>query len=84
MKEMDKETPVLYGRTKGRKELEIGAPWVEADRSRTKPKALPIVISSIWEILWPGVSPAKWGGWTAVVSALAFFVYKLFKDDDDF
>lgn len=88
MRERDTETPVIYARTKGRKNLQIdGVPWVEPDTSRTKPKVLNLQLFSIWDVLWPGLREphfVKWGAWVAFIAAAVAYLYKLCKDDDDF
>ncbi|CAD7923078.1 unnamed protein product [Amoebophrya sp. A120] len=80
------ETPILYARTKGRKDLAIAtAPWVEPDQTRTKPKPVPIVLYSLWDVLWPGIyepNPVKWAAWVLFVIAVPLWFYKLCKDDD--
>merc|ERR1739845_48754 len=89
MRDNDKETPILYGRTKGRKNWEITAPWVEPDMSRKKPQNLPLQVYSIWNVMNPGITPEtlrieKWLSWVAAIAFLVVFVWKAFRDDDDF
>jgi len=84
MKELDKETPVVLARTKGRKDFSLDAPWVEPDQTRTKSQALRLMVFSIWDVLWPGQDAIKWVSWVAFIGFWVLIIHKWWQDDDDF
>ncbi|CAD7936415.1 unnamed protein product [Amoebophrya sp. A25] len=89
MTPMDPETPLIYARTKGRKDLRLVSeilPWVDPNPEFKKPKTLPIAMYSIWDILWPGVfepNPIKWILHIIWIVAGVMFLRKYCEENED-
>lgn len=86
MQDGNEETPLLYARTKGRKSFQIDAPWVEASKNVEKPRAVPVLVYSIWDVLWPGLKEpnfVKWALWVVWFAVFGGVFWKWLQDDDD-
>mmetsp|Transcript_62333 Transcript_62333/g.115701 ORF Transcript_62333/g.115701 Transcript_62333/m.115701 type:complete len:221 (-) Transcript_62333:59-721(-) len=80
----DVNSPIIYGRTKYRKQPTYRAPWTTVTAGgEIKPQELPdVYIFTAWDA-FRFDTPVKWGTTVALVLGVIYWYKYIFKSDDD-